>query len=260
MEKKLTTPKLRCLIVDDEETAQYALIQLIKTVPWLSLEARCYSAVEAIDVIACGKFEIIFLDVQMPGLSGMELLSLLSPPKPQIIVTTAFREYAYEGFLHQVCHFLLKPIHPLPFMQAVLKARENIDRSMAIKVLYQQPQHIELDPFASTDQQPAEPEMMWVKSSSEQYPVRFKDIFSVTGLKDYVTITYVHGMVVAYGSVGTTLAKLPKDQFVRINRSDIVNKHAVLKINGNQVVLTNGSIFQIPEYKSREAVLRRLTS
>lgn len=263
MEKNITTAPLKCLIIDDEETAQYSLIQLIKTAPWLSLTSCCYSAVQAIDVIAQGAFDIIFLDVHMPGLSGLDLLGLLRPPRPQIIITTAFKEYAYEGFVHEVCHFLLKPIHPLPFMQAVLKARGNIHQSLAVKVFEQPLQIIAPDPAGLGSTAAARMdsrEMIWVKSSAVQYPVWFKDIFSITGLKDYVKITYAHGMVVSHGNVGMTLAKLPKDQFIRINRSEIVNKHAIQKIDGNLVLLTDGSQFQIPAYKSRDAIIKLLTS
>lgn len=264
MEKEFTVTTLKCLIIDDEETAQYALIQLIKTTPWLCVDTCCFSAIEAIDVIAQNKFDIIFLDVQMPGLSGLDLLGLLRPPRPQIIITSAFKDYAFEGFLHEVCHYLLKPIHPFPFMKAVLKARGNIDSAQAVKIYEPASQIIAVPPPVTGGladaARPDGREMIWIKSSAVQYPVWFKDIFSVTGLKDYVKITYLHGMLVSHGNVGVTLAKLPRNQFIRINRSEIVNKHAIRKIDGNMVVLNDGSEFQIPAYKSRDTIIKLLTS
>lgn len=256
MDKNLTIAKLRCLVVDDEETAHYALIQLIKNFRWLSFEGSCYSAIEAIDVIAQVSYDIIFLDIQMPGLSGLDLLKLLRHPRPQIIITTAFREYAYDGFLHEVCHFLLKPIAPLLFTEAVLKARKLVEGTTPAPIIYELPQQNDLHLPDSTDHK----KIIWIKSSSRQHPIKYKNILYIQGDGNYVKIFHTEGMIQAHYNVKGILAELPEHLFVRINRSVIVNKYAVEKIDGNMILLKKGIKFQVPAYKSRDMIMKQLTS
>lgn len=256
MDNNLTIPKLRCLVIDDEETAHYALIQLIKSYKWLSFEGSCYSAIEAIEMTDQASYDIVFLDIQMPGLSGLDLLKLWRHPRPQIIITTAFREYAYDGFLHEVCHFLLKPIAPLLFTEAVLKARKLLEKTIPAPVFYEMPQPNKLQSADNTDHR----KIIWVKSSSRQHPIKFKNILYIQGDGNYVKIFHTEGMIQAHYNVKGILAELPDHLFVRINRSVIVNKHAVENIDGNMILLKKGLKFQVPAYKSRDNIMKQLTS
>ncbi|OJV21696.1 MAG: hypothetical protein BGO21_00190 [Dyadobacter sp. 50-39] len=258
--KDKTTLRLSCLLIDDEESAHTALRELIDDVPWLSLEGSCHNAMQAVDTTAQKKFDIIFLDVRMPGLNGLDLLGLLPHPRPYIIMTTGFREYAYDGFEHEVTDFLLKPISARHFMKAVLKIRRICDKfpetspvsdAQDFEVLSTSPEIVRVDSAQN---------QIWLRAAGKSIPVRLKDIYFVQALKDYVRVHYKQGTLVIYGNLGSMATKLPKDQFVRLNRSYIINRYAILEIEGNTVKMLNGFEILIPIKSSRVDIIRELTS
>ncbi|CAG5072976.1 Protein-glutamate methylesterase/protein-glutamine glutaminase [Dyadobacter sp. CECT 9623] len=118
-----TTRKISCLIIDDEEPAHEVLKFLIAKIPWLVCVGSCYNAVEALEVIPDSKPDILFLDVNMPELTGLDLLSIVKAPNSHVIMTTAYSQYAVDGFTFDVTAFLLKPIGFDRFLKAVTKVR-----------------------------------------------------------------------------------------------------------------------------------------
>jgi DNA-binding LytR/AlgR family response regulator len=235
--------KMKCVIIDDEQPAHRALIQLITEISWLELAASCYSVVEAVDVIKKLAPDIIFLDVQMPGISGLELIPLLPSPRPHIIITSGFKEYALDGFDLAVTDYLLKPITSGRFLQAVYKTRSE------------QSQIITLVPSLNPDEQG----YTWVKTGSKMHQILLNDIIAVEGMGDYVKIHCKDKMIVKYGSIRSFLGELPPDQFIRIHRSYIVNRYAVKSIDGNVVKMVNDKEYRISSRGSRESIIKQLT-
>lgn len=242
MENKATNTT-KCVIVDDEEPAHKALVQLIAEVHWLEHVGSCYSVIEAVDVIKNLSPDIIFLDVQMPGISGLDLIPHLPSPRPQIIITSGYKEYALDGFDNAVTDYLLKPITSARFFQAVLKTRNN------------QNPVITLVPSQNPDEQG----YTWVKTGSKMLQILLNDIFAIEGMGDYVKIHYKAGMIVKYGSIKSVLGELPAEQFIRIHRSYIVNRYAVKSIEGNVVKMVDDKEYRISSRGSRESVIKQLT-
>lgn len=242
MENKVTSPS-KCVIVDDEEPAHRALIQLIRQFSWLEHSASCYSVIEAVDVIKKLNPDIVFLDMQMPGINGLELIPLLPTPRPQIIITSAYKEYALDGFDHAVTDYLLKPITAGRFLQAVQKTKNEPS------------QLITLAPSLN----PEEQGYTWVKTGTKMLQILLNDIFAVEGMGDYVKIYYKEGMIVKYSTISSFLGELPSEQFIRIHRSYVVNRYAVKSIDGNTVMMVNNKEFRISSRGSRESVIKQLT-
>jgi DNA-binding LytR/AlgR family response regulator len=255
---------ISCLIIDDDQAAHIALIRLIESVPWLNLKGRCYSSVEAADVIATVRPELIFLDIEMPGLNGLELIGLLSEPRPQIILTTAYRDYAFEGFENEVNAFLLKPIKTARFYRSVINVRENL-RAKCLQSFAEGRHQLTAEPcrINSGDNKPYPTDTypddsIWVYSGKKLHHLKLNEIYAIEGLKDYVRVHCSQGKLLVKGSIGSIERKLPKSQFFRIHRSYIVNRSAIRVIEGNMVRMPDGSNFTIPAYKSRENIINQL--
>ena len=243
------TGKIRCLIIDDEEPAHEVLKFLIAKVPWLVFEGSCYNAVEAIEMIPARKPDIIFLDVNMPELSGLDLLNIVHAPDSHVIMTTAYPEYAVDGFTFDVTAFLLKPIGFDRFLKAVTKVKK-------LRQLSEDP--AELSPEVRQESR-ADDEYMWVRADRKMYCVWFRDIYMIEGLKDYVKVHYTGGVLVTLTSMSSMMEKLPFPPFVRTHRSYIVNRNAIRMIEGNTVTLQNGREVAIAVSPTRDEVFRQLT-
>ncbi|MCF0075645.1 LytTR family DNA-binding domain-containing protein [Dyadobacter sp. CY261] len=255
---------ISCLIIDDEQAAHISLNRLIETVPWLELKGHCNSGVEAIEVIATIKPQLIFLDIEMPGLNGLDLIGMLAAPRPQIILTTAFRDYAFEGFENDVDAFLLKPIKTARFYRSVIKARENIrvkhlqsiaghahqssGSTCGVTTNEKKPSQADIDPDDS----------IWIYSGKKFHHLKLSELYAIEGLKDYVKVYYSGGKILVKGNIGSIERKLPQSQFFRIHRSYIVNRSAIRVIEGNMVRMPDGSDFAIPSYKGRENIINQL--
>ncbi|MHA4741365.1 LytR/AlgR family response regulator transcription factor [Dyadobacter sp. MSC1_007] len=257
MEHKTNSPRLRCLIVDDEESAHIALRDLIDSAPWLCFVGGCYNALEAIEMMAHQNFDIVFLDVRMPGLSGLDLLGLLSFPRPHIILTTGFREYAYDGFKHEVTDFLLKPVARHQFIKVVSKLLKKPVQAHAADFTRQPQPDVVTRPLTSQDGN--EKDLTWFKVAGKNIPVRFDQIYFVQALKDYVKIHSSQGTLLVYGNLARMTKILPSEQFVRINRSYIVNRYAIREIEGNMVKMLNGFVVLIPVRSRRAELIKQLT-
>lgn len=259
---------ISCLIIDDEDAAHIALIRLIESVPWLNLKGRCHNSVEAVDMIATVHPELIFLDIEMPGLNGLDLIGLLTDPRPQIILTTAFRDYAFDGFENEVNAFLLKPIKTTRFYRAVIKIRETL----RTKHLYshssnengqqqfpgeKSEQAIKFDKIPGLTCSPQD-DSIWIYSGKKFHHLGLHEVYAVEGLKDYVKVHYSEGTILVKGSIGSIARKLPPSHFIRIHRSYIINRSAIRLIEGNMVRMPDGSKFTIPTYKSKENIINQL--
>lgn len=246
-------PTINCLVIDDEQTAHLTLARLIESVPWLALTGHCYSAVEAADAITSKRPDLIFLDIEMPRHTGLDLIGMLSEPKPQIILTTAFRNYAFEGFENDVSSFLLKPIMYQRFYKAVNRVRECLRaRELQSVVTGKQPA------AGDTPESQVQDDTIWIYSGKKFHHLRLNEVYAVEGLKDYVKVHCADETILVKGNIGSIERKLPSSEFVRIHRSYIVNRSAIRRIEGNMVKMPNGSRYTIPTYKSRENIINLL--
>jgi two-component system, LytTR family, response regulator len=200
---------ITCMIVDDEPNAVELLEDHIRKVPRLSLTHKCYDAFEALQVLQSNKVDLIFLDIQMPGLTGMELASFLQKEQ-RIIFTTAYANYALEGYEYNAIDYLLKPVTFKRFAQAINKA---------------------LLTFVT-----AEADYIFVKSGKQIVKLAYEQILFIEALKEYVSIALPNEKVLAYKRMKELEEQLPAG-FLRVHNSYIVNIQHIDKIVDNQVVI-----------------------
>ncbi len=235
--------KLRCILVDDEHLARQLLENFVLKFPRLELVAKCKDPIEAMQVLRDDSIDLIFLDIQMPELTGIEFLQTLSE-KPLVIFTTAYSDYAMEGYQLDVVDYLLKPFSFERFALATNKATERFDL-----VHGQSAEPTENAPLEATK------DFMMVKADHKLYKVKFDEIQYVEGQKAYVSFYLPDRRIVALESLKKLEEILPEKQFMRIHKSYIVAFDSVTSIEGN-LVEVNGK--KLPIGKSyKEEVLRR---
>ena len=202
--------KLRCLLVDDEPPALDVLELYIESVEGLVVTARCENALQAFQVLQKQRIDLMFLDITMPKLIGTDFLRTLRNPPP-VIITTAYREYALDGYELDVVDYLLKPIPLDRFLRAVGKVLKTVDTPVTAPLP-------EKDSFRST-----EAGFLFFRADRKLVKVMTSDIQYVESLKDYVRIFTATGQpLVVKQTISALEAMLPADQFVRVHRSFIV--------------------------------------
>src|SRR5690606_27784879 len=199
---------MRCIAVDDEKWALDLLVDNIRQVPYLELVRRCKNAMEASIALQEEQVDLIFLDVQMPGLSGLQFINTLPQP-PMVILVTAYEEYALEGFNLSVVDYLVKPVPLERFIRACNKAKALFDMKQVRK----------------TSSVAEDPEHFFVNVEYNLVKVVVDDIKYVEGLKDYIKIhlTSSSRPVITRMSLKSMEEKLPGDKFVRTHKSFIVS-------------------------------------
>ncbi|CAL2092974.1 LytTR family DNA-binding domain-containing protein [Tenacibaculum sp. 190524A02b] len=193
---------VRCLLVDDESPAIDLLKNHIQLVTNLEIVASCYSAVEAFEILKKEKIDLLFLDIEMPVLKGLDFLKALQNP-PKVIITTAYREYAIEGYDLDIVDYLLKPISFNRFVKA-------IDR-------YYERTHVS---FSKDDDSITT--FFYVNVNKKQIKVIFKEILYIESLKDYVRIHTSDKKIVVKSNIGKIEGLLPSNLFLRTHRSYII--------------------------------------
>lgn len=208
--------KLSCIIVEDEPMARDLLSQYIAKVPSLELLAAFPNPLEALEFLKENEPDVLFLDVQMPEITGISLLKILKR-KPIVIMSTAYSEYAIEGFELDVTDYLLKPVTFERFLKAVDRATERKQASLAL----QQSNH-EVAPPPITPADTSGTDFIFVKDGAKMVKVRIKDIQFIEGLKDYVRIHTPKGRITTLQRLKSLENQLPRDAFFRIHHSYIV--------------------------------------
>lgn len=231
---------INVIIVDDEPLAQDVLETYIEKVPELHLIQKCNNAFEANDALKNHQIDLMFLDIQMPQLTGIDFLKTLTRP-PLVIFTTAYSNYAVEGFELNALDYLLKPISVDRFMKSVNKAIEQIELQRR-------------DSPAAGGPAPAEeegPDYIFVKADKKLVKVNFDEVIYIEGLKDYVIIRMESNRVITLQTMKSLEDKLPPQQFKRIHRSYIVNISHIEAIVGNMVeVMEKGQAKHLPVGKN----------
>ena len=228
--------KLNVLIVDDEPLAIDVLKTYVEKIPDLHLIKCCNNAFEANEAINQNSIDLIFLDIQMPQLTGIDFVKSLSNP-PMVIFTTAYSNYAIEGFELDAVDYLLKPISFERFMKAVNRAIEEHNKS---------------NPIKSSVAEGVESEFIFIKADKKLIKVRYDEILYIEGLKDYVIIRLENGSrVITLQTMKSLETKLPSDQFKRIHRSYIVGILKIVAVVGNMVeVKEKGATKHLPVGKN----------
>ena len=204
---------INAIIVDDEPLALDILESYIEKIPNINLLQRCDSAVEAFEIVRSGEVDLMFLDIQMPQMTGIEFLKSLKNP-PLVVFTTAYSEYALDGYDLNVLDYLLKPIPFDRFMTAVNKAFDQLGPADT--------------PAVSAEDAK---DFIFVKSDKKLVKVRYADILYIEGLKDYVIIRMTGGnRVITLQTMKSLEAKMPLDKFKRIHRSYIVGLLSLIHI------------------------------
>lgn len=213
---------MKCIAVDDEELALELLEDNISKVPFLELVFSSNNPIEAINIIQQQQIDLVFLDIQMPGLTGLQLIQSL-PNKPMFILVTAYEKYALEGFNLNVIDYLVKPVALDRFIKACSKARE----------LYQ------LKNRPATSVKDDESEYFFINVDYSHLKIVYTDILWIEGLKDYIKIHLKSSSkpVVARISMKSLEDLLPSSRFIRIQKSYIVSKDSITAVRKNSVFI-----------------------
>ncbi len=227
----------KVIIVDDEPLAREILESHLESLDQFELVASCQNAIEANAILQQESIDLMFLDIQMPKMTGMEFLRSLKNP-PEVIMTTAYSEYAVEGFELNVIDYLLKPISLERLMQATNKFLER---------------------NSGTKQMSEDDEFFFVKADKKMVKIHFNDILYIEGLKDYVIIKKDDSRIITLQTMKSLESKLPDTIFMRIHRSYIVNINKIRAIFGSMVeILEGGKPKNIPVGKNYKDLLHEL--
>ena len=208
---------LKTLIIDDEPLALNVLRKYTEDIKSIEVIGFCNNAVEAVEIIEKQTVDLIFLDINMPKLSGIEFLKMLKNP-PLVIFTTANSEYAMEGYELNVLDYLVKPFSFARFLKAFQKAEYQFQLTKK-----------------TTSEEKAE--SVFIKSNKKTYQVKFSEIIYIEGLGDYIKIYTEKSHLVTNLSMKKMEELLPPSDFYRIHKSHIVNRTKIIAIEGNMVEL-----------------------
>jgi two-component system LytT family response regulator len=229
---------MRCIIVDDNQLARTSIKLLLNQFDFLKLEAECCSAVEAFNVLKMKAIDLVFLDVEMPGMTGLELIKNLDR-KPIIILITANKEYAVEAFELNVADFLIKPVNLTRFTMAVARAKELFDtQDQVVSIAKNEKNYI------------------FVRHNSMLTKISLSSIIYIQALGDYVNIFTADKRYTIHCTLRFMEEKLPESKFYRLHRSHLVAVDQIDKIEDNTVYLANTHIPIGEQYKKE--LLRKL--
>jgi DNA-binding LytR/AlgR family response regulator len=209
---------LSCLVVDDEPLAREILEKYISDCPMLDLKASCSNAFEAIDILEKGDIQLVFLDINMPKLSGISMIRTLENP-PEIIFSTAYPEYAVEGFELDAVDFLVKPFSFERFMKSVNKACKRN----------------EMQGIRSSEASLGESAYLVVKADGKIYRLHLAEILLLEALGDYVRIHTGSAIITTHDTLKNLKKSLPGDLFMRVHRSYIIALDKIHFLEGNRL-------------------------
>lgn len=230
-------PLIKCLVVDDEPLARNSIIDFIEKIDFLEVVGSCASALEASEYIQNGQVDLLFLDINMPYLSGLEFLDSLDRP-PMAIFTTAYSEHALEGYRLQIVDYLLKPITFQRFYQASLKAQQLYSLTASAK------QQVPADPF------------LYIRQGEGFQKISWVDILYIEGMQNYAKLHFKNQVLIIHQTMISLEETLPKEKFFRIHKSFLVNIDHIDSIAGGRLSINNQ---QLPISRTRrEALLKEV--
>lgn len=219
--------KLNCVIIEDEPLARNLMTEYVRKVPSLNLLNAFSNPLEALEALRTLSVDVLFLDVQMPEITGISLLKVLKK-RPLVVLTTAYSEYALEGYELDVADYLLKPITFERFLKSVDKIMQRLEADPK--------------PVITASETGASPTFVFVKDGTKLVKVRLDEILYVEGLKDYVTIHTKSQKITTLQRMKALEEQLPTDKFIRIHNSYIVALDAIDVIQKNEVSIGSVSL------------------
>ena len=226
--------KLSCIIVDDEPVARKILHEFVDQVPFMDLEGKFENAIKAEAFLKNNTVDIIFLDIEMPKVSGLQFLQKMHV-ESMVILTTAFPQYALEGYELDIIDYLLKPFAFNRFLKAVQKAKD----------FYQ---------MKNTATGAAQPSYIFIKSDKRIEKIELQDILYAESIGNYVGIYTEGKKFIAYLTMKSLESQLPLNDFIKIHQSYLVNRSKINAIDGNEIKI--GSMSLPMSRNCRETVMK----
>ncbi len=210
--------KIKCIVTDDEPMARKGLRGYIEKIDFLSLIGECEDAIQLNTMLKTQQVDLIFLDIEMPEMTGLELLSNLTNP-PKVIIVSAYEQYALKGYELEVVDYLLKPVSFDRFLKSVNRVHDLLQKK-----------------------QNEDNDYIFVKSDKQLKKILFKDILFIESMENYVIIQTVSSKEIVYTTLKQLYESLPQDVFQQTHRSYIVNLEKVDAIDGNQLTINSYKI------------------
>jgi len=211
--------RINCLVLDDEPLALEVLEHYISKVFFLNLVRKCQHSIEAMQVLEENNIDLLFLDINMPDINGLQFLKSIKS-RPLVIFTTGYREYALEGYNLDIVDFLLKPFDFERFLKSVNKANNLISKTARIPAIQQKA-----------------PQYIFVKADYKLVKINVDDILYVEGLKDYIKIFTRQRLILTLMSMTAIEEKLPAEGFFRLHRSYIISLGKIDSISRHRVII-----------------------
>jgi DNA-binding LytR/AlgR family response regulator len=234
--KQTSSPLLRCLIVDDEPIAIKGVVNFINQLDFLEVADTCTSAMKATEILKAKDIDLMFLDINMPMLSGLEFLQSLDK-SPLTILTTAYSEHALEGFRLNVVDYLMKPLEFQRFFQAANKALSIFQSRLILQNSKE---------GADSD--------MYIRQGDTFQRIIWEDILFVEGMQNYLKLHFKEKTFIIHQTMISLEEMLPKDSFFRIHQSYLINTHKIDAISGGRVFI-DGKQLPISRHR-KEALLK----
>lgn len=241
---------MKCVVIDDEELARALLSNYLAKIPDLELVASCKNPIEALEILSRQKVDLLFLDIQMPELTGLEFLEILRE-KPMVVFTTAYPDHALNAYDLDVLDYLLKPFSFQRFVQAVNKAKERLYMQEIIREKQGQ--------SSKTKERVENPDYLLVNAGHKIHKLKLDEIVYVQSMREYVAYHLTDATrLLALNSLKKLERELPPDQFTRIHKSYLVSNQCVSTLEGNRLYL--GEIALPVGGSFKEEVVKRLFS
>lgn len=223
---------IKCIIIEDEILAQEVIQNHLQNANQFKLIAVCSNVLEAVEVLQQHEVDLIFLDIQLPGMSGLQFLRVLPNP-PLVILTTAYAEYALESYEFNVIDYLLKPISPGRFTKAINKITTGR--------LFNYP----------SKENNALANYIFIKSNSKYFKVNFSEIIYLEAMKDYLKIHTPDYKLITHQTMNDMENLLPSSQFIRVHKSYIISLSFIKSVYGNNIEVDNATIPIGGSYKDK---------
>jgi len=226
---------IRCAVIDDEPWAVSLLVDYISKTDFLELAFSSSDAIEALQKIQQQPVDLVFLDIQMPELTGLQFMKI-NAGRSKVILTTAYSEYALEGYEHNVVDYLLKPISFERFYTAALKAKDLLQHAATAPAV--------MIPQSAND-------FIFIKTDSKIVNVSLSDILFIEGLKDYIAINTIKEKLITLDSLKTLEESLPGQRFIRVHKSYIISIEKIDSIERNRIFIKDAVIPIGDTYRER---------
>ncbi len=223
---------LKCIAVDDEPLALDIIEDYISKVPFLQLVKRTENAIEALQLVQEGGIDLVFLDIQMPDLTGIQFLKIANG-KANYILTTAYSQYALESYDLNVSDYLLKPIAFDRFYKAVEKVRTQLQKAI------QPATPVPAEPVAAPAVVNAAQDFIFVKTEHKIQKIKLSDILYIEGLKDYISIYTKNERIITLQNMKKMEETLPKGEFIRVHKSYIIALDKIESIERSRISIAS---------------------